>query len=114
MRVAPAGTIADDDWLDGLFDKTGHWKKAPAKWPNPSAAFENAEFWQMFARCLDKLPRPLADAFSLREMDQLPSAEVCKVLEVSPNHLHVMMHRARVQLCRCLDAHWFAGERSVS
>jgi hypothetical protein len=34
-------------------------------------------------------------------------------LEVSPNHLGVMMHRARLQLCRCLDLRWFGGERSV-
>jgi RNA polymerase sigma-70 factor (ECF subfamily) len=112
-REQPASAIADDGWMDDLFDKTGHWKQGPAKWPNPSAVFENAEFWQAFAQCLDKLPRSLADAFSLREIAELPSAEVCQALEVSANHLHVMMHRARVQLCLCLDAHWFAGERSV-
>lgn len=146
-REQPASTIADDGWMDELFDKTGHRKKGPAKWTNPSAAFENAEFWETFSHCLDKLPGPLAHAFSLREMDELPSAEVCKVLlprhvrnthrfqnrrvifrlswaisvrnlhagviEVSPNHLWVMMHRARLQLSRCLDMHWFDGERGA-
>ena len=112
-REQPASNVADDGWMDAFFDQTGHWKKGPAKWVSPSAAFENAEFWQTFSRCLDKLPRPLADAFSLHAVDELPSAEVCELLEVSPNHLGVMMHRARLQLCRCLDLRWFGGERGV-
>jgi RNA polymerase sigma-70 factor (ECF subfamily) len=72
---------------------------------------EDAEFWKIFTQCLAKLPRRLADAFSLREMDELPSAEVCKVLAVAPTHLWVMMYRARLRLWRCLDIHWFGGER---
>jgi RNA polymerase sigma-70 factor (TIGR02943 family) len=112
-REQPASNLADDGWIDELFDKTGHWKKGPAKWVNPSAAFENAEFWQTFSQCLDQLPRPQADAFSLREMDELSSAEVCKVLDISATHLGVMMHRARMRLCRCLDRHWFEGQRSA-
>ena len=112
-REQPASTIAGNSWMDELFDQSDHWRKGPAKWPNPSAAVENAEFWETFSRCLDRLPRPLAEAFILREVDELPSAEVCQVLEVSVNHLFVMMHRARLQLWRCLDVHWFAGERDA-
>jgi RNA polymerase sigma-70 factor (ECF subfamily) len=97
--------------MDELFDRRGHWKKGPAKWVSPSAAFENAEFWKIFFQCLARLPRRLADAFSLREMHDLPSAEVCKVLAVAPTNLWVMMHRARLQLWRCLDIHWFGGDR---
>jgi RNA polymerase sigma-70 factor (TIGR02943 family) len=110
-REQPASNIAADGWMDELFAKSGHWKQGPARWTHPGAALENAEFWQTFARCLGKLPRALADAFSLREMDQLDSTEVCKVLAVSPTNLWVMMHRARLRLWRCLDIHWFEGER---
>ncbi len=110
-REQPASSIAPDGWLDELFDQGGHWKQGPAAWGNPSAAFENAEFWATFAQCLGKLPRRLADAFALREMEALESAEICKELEISPTNLWVMLYRARMQLWRCLDLHWFAGER---
>ena len=112
-REQPVSTLADDGWGNDLFDQTGHWKNGPSQWAKPSAALENAEFGETMSRCLGKLPRALADAFSLREMTELPSAEVCRVLDVSPNHLGVMMHRARLRLWRCLDLHWFGGERGT-
>jgi RNA polymerase sigma-70 factor (ECF subfamily) len=111
QREQPISDLAPDLWMDELFDQHGHWKKAPARWTSPSAAFENAEFWSTFSHCLGKLPRRLADAFSLREMDELASAEVCKVLAVSPTNLWVILHRARLRLWHCLDLHWFGGER---
>ena len=40
-REQPASNLADDGWIDELFDKTGHWKKGPAKWVNPSAGADS-------------------------------------------------------------------------
>ena len=35
-RSQPVHTVADlsqaDDWLDSLYDRTGHWKAAPGRW----------------------------------------------------------------------------------
>jgi RNA polymerase sigma-70 factor (ECF subfamily) len=109
-REEPAIDNSSDQWLDELFDRRGHWKKWPPRWSNPGAAFENAEFWTTFSKCLGKLPGQLAETFCLREMDELPSAEICKVLAVSPTNLWVRLHRARLLLWRCLSIHWF-GER---
>jgi RNA polymerase sigma-70 factor (TIGR02943 family) len=111
-REEPASNVAADGWMEELFDRKGHWKKAPARWPSPSAVLENAEFWKTFSHCLEKLPGRQADAFSLREIDELASAEVCEVLAISPANLWVMLHRARLQLWRCLDIHWFGGKGS--
>ncbi len=111
-REQPVGNITTDAWINDLFNKSSHWKRGVAKWSNPSAACDEAEFWETFSRCLRKLPSRLADVFSLRTVDELPSAEVCKVLAVSPTNLYVMLHRARLGIWRCLDTHWFGGERS--
>jgi RNA polymerase sigma-70 factor (ECF subfamily) len=108
-RERPLSDLGPDAWLDELFDRSGHWKKGVSRWEDPSAACEDAEFWDAFARCLNKLPPRLADAFCLRALDDLPGAQVCKVLGVSPSNLGVMLHRARLGLCRCLDTNWFAG-----
>jgi RNA polymerase sigma-70 factor (ECF subfamily) len=32
---------------------------------------------------------------------------VCQELGVSPGNLWVLLHRARLQLVRCLELHWF-------
>jgi RNA polymerase sigma-70 factor (ECF subfamily) len=106
-REQPASAIASDALIDEWFDRGGHWKRPPAEWLNPSAACESAEFWTTFAQCVEGLPRSLAAAFSLRALDDMTSAEVCTALNVSPSHFHVMMHRARLRLWRCLNIHWF-------
>src|SRR5262249_34398364 len=89
-RGEPAGRVTADPWIDELFDRRGHWKRWPRRWSNPSSALEDAEFWNVFARCLAKLPTPLARAFSLREVDGMPGAEVCKVLDIAPTNMWVM------------------------
>jgi RNA polymerase sigma-70 factor (TIGR02943 family) len=112
-REQPAGDLAAvDRWADGLFDERGHWRKKPGKWPaDPSAALEKTEFWSIFSRCLGKLPERLANAFVLREVEELDSHEVCKVLGVSANNLWVMLHRARLGLWRCLEINWFGTKK---
>jgi RNA polymerase sigma-70 factor (TIGR02943 family) len=111
QREQPMGAASADGWIDELFDRSGHWKKGVAKWSSPSAASENAEFWETFSRCLGKLPSRQADVFSLRAIDEMPNTEVCKVLAISATNLCVMLHRARLGLWRCLEINWFGGER---
>lgn len=113
-RERPVSGLGADEWTDELFDRNGHWKKAPGSWTNPEAAIENAEFWNVFSRCLGKLPGRLAEAFSLREIDELKSSEVCELLAVSSANLSVMLHRARLRLWRCLGTNWFADEEKRS
>jgi RNA polymerase sigma-70 factor (TIGR02943 family) len=103
---------ASDRWAEALFDERGNWKKKPGKWPSdPSAALEKQEFWAIFRACLGKLPERLANAFTLREMEELDSREVCKALNVSANNLWVMLHRARLGLWRCLEVNWFGTKK---
>lgn len=110
VREQPVSDLDADGGEGDLFDRAGHWKKGPRPWTKPDAALERAEFWTVFSGCLGKLPERLADAFSLREMDGLESAEVCKVLAIAPGNLSVMLHRARLRLWRCLGINWFAHE----
>lgn len=48
----------------------------------------------------------MAAAFTMREMDDLDSNEICKVLDVSTTNLWVILHRARAQLRLCLESNW--------
>jgi DNA-directed RNA polymerase specialized sigma24 family protein len=43
---------------------------------------------------LAKLPQRVADVFMLREMEEMETAQICDALNISPNNLWVMLHRA--------------------
>jgi RNA polymerase sigma-70 factor (ECF subfamily) len=69
---------------------------------------EQKQFWEALARCLGKLPPKMAQAFSLREVDELTSEEVCAALHITSSNLWVLLHRARKQLRGCLEKSHFS------
>jgi RNA polymerase sigma-70 factor (ECF subfamily) len=92
---------------DAWFNARGKWRKSPRRWDDPAAAAERSEFWDVVRHCLARLPARMAEAFTLRTLDDEAPAEVCRELAISPGNLWVLLHRARLQLVRCLDLHWF-------
>ena len=70
-----------------------------------------AEFQTVLGDCLARLPEKTAHVFLLREMDGVPTDELCKEMGLSPNNLWVMLHRGRMALRRCLEVHWFGRKR---
>ena len=94
--------------LDELFDEKGKWKIGPSKWNfNPTELYERKEFWRILARCLSELSGRLARAFTLRELEELSTEEICKVLNASATNVWVMLYRARMFMRRCLEINWF-------
>jgi RNA polymerase sigma-70 factor (ECF subfamily) len=104
-----SGTDVDD--LDAWFDARGKWRKWPRRWDDPAAAAERSEFWGVLRDCLARLPARMAEAFTLRTLEEWAPAEVCRELAISHGNLWVLMHRARLQLVRCLELHWFDVKR---
>lgn len=88
-----------------------HWNNAsaPGEWAEAGAALDREEFWRVFQRCSGKLPERVARVFLLREVDDISSEEICATLNISPNNLWVMLHRARLALRRCLEVNWFGA-----
>ncbi|MGD2110973.1 MAG: sigma-70 family RNA polymerase sigma factor [Phycisphaerae bacterium] len=92
-----------------FFDQRGVWHNPLPKWrAGADATFREREFWDVFDDCVSSLPETVSGAFSLREMEQMDSEEVCKILEISPSNLWARLHRARMFLRRCLESNWFA------
>lgn len=91
-----------------FFDNHGHWKIMPKNWtPEPYQSYENKEFWKVVLWCLGKMPERLKTVFLLREMDAWDSRKICKVLEISPTNLWVILYRARLLMRKCLEVNWF-------
>jgi len=98
----------DDEW-------NGHWnaKYSPADWSaaSPLQNVLESEFQTVLSKCLTGLPERSANAFVMREIDGLSSAEICHVLTISANNYWTLMHRARLHLRRCLEINWFLSSK---
>jgi RNA polymerase sigma-70 factor (TIGR02943 family) len=105
--TARQGTRAEVDDLDAWFDSSGHWRKPTVRWTDPAELAERQDFWRVVRDCLAKLPTGMAEAFTLRTLDDCDPAEVCQTLAISSANLWVLLHRARLRLVRCLQIHWF-------
>lgn len=99
---------------DELFQRTGewvdHWDEdlGPVDWrTNPKALAEQKEFWVVFSDCLSSLSPRTANAFVLREIEQLSTEEICNIMDISATNLWVMLHRARMHLRHCIEVKWF-------
>jgi RNA polymerase sigma-70 factor (ECF subfamily) len=115
---APTLASFDDecrvDDLDAMFDETGHWENPPADWGNPESQLSEQQFFEVMQRCLEKLPPNTARIFTMREVMELETDEICRELAITSNNLWVILHRARLSLRQCLEQHWFARPAPVS
>lgn len=110
IRQRPLTEVQADESPE-MFDTRGNWRVRVSAWHgDPHAVLENAEFRDVLARCLARLPSRLAQLFWLREADGIGSEQLCQELEISPTNLWTMLHRARLRLRRCLSANWFESD----
>jgi len=114
-REQPSDEIeAVDPLAENRFDQKGHWRAGLPDWQvNPGKILEQKEFRMVLKSCLSHLPPSLRNAFSLREMEQESTQELCKVLDVTPTNLWVMLYRARMRLQHCLNENWFRDPEGV-
>jgi len=111
-REISASEINDDqEALDSFFEENDKPKKFPSGWiPDARELAGQNEFWLVLDECLKKLPQHTADAFTLREIDEMDTESICKLLGISSTNLWVMLHRARLQLRACLEKNWFENK----
>ena len=65
---------------------------------------ESREAGQLIRRCMEGLPSAQRAVFNLREVEEMDSAEICKILDISVTNLGALMHRARIRLRECLES----------
>ncbi|MEX0638235.1 MAG: sigma-70 family RNA polymerase sigma factor [Burkholderiales bacterium] len=100
----------EDDAGDGPFGAGGRWIDPPADWGLPDAALASKQFWQVYRKCCQRMPERHALVFSMREVMDLSTEDICKNLEISKSNLHVILYRARQSLRSCMTKNWFAGD----
>jgi RNA polymerase sigma-70 factor (ECF subfamily) len=104
VPMVASDLTSGDDLVEGLFDRLGHWKAWPGKWgDDPAELLQRQEFRQAFEACRAGLPARLREVLSLRLLDDVPAAEICRALSITATNLWTLLHRARVRICQCLD-----------
>lgn len=123
FRAAARESPRDDARLDGRstdedFSEDGHWRPEAARlrsWPDkPDGLLERKQFWDALTTCLQRLPPRMAQVFSLREVDELDTEDICRLLGVTQTNLGVLLHRARKQLRACLTSRYFGRNEEAA
>lgn len=103
----------DPEFYDHFFSNAGKMKGAwnesslPKPWGlEADEALHEEEFMQILRFCMEKLPQLWSAVFSLRNMDDKSTDEICKELEISSSNLWVIIHRAKLQLRECMEKNW--------
>jgi RNA polymerase sigma-70 factor (ECF subfamily) len=112
FRAAQRDQQADD--IDGLvdqrFEANGTWVRPPAP---VDTHLHAREVRQRIDECLDQLTDRYRMAFVLREVEQLSTEEICKIMEINANNLGVILFRARNRLRECLEAGGVKGSQDA-
>jgi RNA polymerase sigma-70 factor (ECF subfamily) len=90
-----------DAVFESRFDADGKWARPPA---DLERLLLSKEAGELIHGCMEELPANQRGVFVLREIEEIESTEICKILGISVTNLGVLMHRARIRLRECLEA----------
>ena len=98
------GAAPEIDYFD---PGTGHWAEAqmPSSWLRADAALEQQELQEVLQRCQARLSPQQEAVFALRFVEELSAEEICQELGLTASNYWVIVHRAKLQLRRCLEKH---------
>ncbi|MBK9071935.1 MAG: sigma-70 family RNA polymerase sigma factor [Myxococcales bacterium] len=104
------GAEGDDQFAavdEGRFTAGGHWQQPPQRWDDhtPERLLVNQRAMQHLQGALDALPPGQRAVVVLRDVEGVPSEEVCNILELSETNQRVLLHRARATLRTVLEPH---------
>ncbi len=100
---------AEVDTTSNFFDEAEHWTRAdqPNEWGvNYQQPVETKEFYGILDLCKKKLQEMQKNVFVMKYMEDLEADEICKVLNITPSNYWVIIHRAKLQLRKCIERNW--------
>jgi RNA polymerase sigma-70 factor (ECF subfamily) len=87
------------DLPDERFDANGAWAEPPEPWADRADdRLVAAELATKVKALLPQLPDAQRQVVLLRDVEGLPAAEVCRLLDVNDGHQRVLLHRGRARL----------------
>jgi RNA polymerase sigma-70 factor (ECF subfamily) len=96
--------------FEQLFDSERQWKKEerPKFWQVESEnILDSPDFNKVLHRCIEALPATWFSAVQLKYLEEKKGELICQELEITPSNFWQILHRAKLQLRKCLEANWF-------
>jgi RNA polymerase sigma-70 factor, ECF subfamily len=101
----------DEDGSDGEptvspdhFNPNEHWTIKPDDWHDiPEDRLISHETLACIRQAIDGLPPNQRTVITLRDVEQLPSEDVCNILDISETNQRVLLHRARAKVRAALE-----------
>jgi len=97
----------DDSELEedgGRFSQDGWWATPPVHWADEAVDRMVApEQAARVRQLVEELPHAQRQVVTLRDVEGLPSADVCRILGISEGNQRVLLHRARARIRRHLE-----------
>ncbi|MDY6996360.1 MAG: sigma-70 family RNA polymerase sigma factor [Actinomycetota bacterium] len=100
------GTVDPARFRDGDDEWPGHWRdgELPTAFPeSPEGTVLGGELLAVTRRELDRLPERQRIVVTLRDVLDLDSAEVCRLLDISVANQRVLLHRGRAAVRQGLE-----------
>jgi RNA polymerase sigma-70 factor (ECF subfamily) len=106
LRKSRRATALEEEDLDRLQPAfaRGMYRDAGQSW-DPQKIAERTEVQKLVRKAIDRLPEDYRVVVTLRDIRELPTAEVAQMLGISEGAVRVRLHRARQALKTLLDPH---------
>lgn len=96
--------------FDTMFDANGGWQnnQAPVSWEGSTEnLLDDKEFVAVLQLCLGKLPANWNVAVRLKFLEEKKAEHICQELGIAQTNYWQILHRAKLQLRKCLETGWF-------
>lgn len=100
----------EDVFFDNWFDKNSSWLKdqQPGNWPNTSEhLLDDNNFRNALQLCMGKLSATWFSAIQLKYLQEKKTEHICQELGIAATNYWQILHRAKLQLRKCLEMNWF-------
>lgn len=98
------------DSLNIFFDEIGNWRKEqePKDWKTDEGELlDDGAFVKVLGLCMGKLPANWEAAIKLKFLEEKKGEEICQELEITTTNFWQILHRAKLNLRKCLELNWF-------
>ncbi|HVT86973.1 MAG TPA: sigma-70 family RNA polymerase sigma factor [Chitinophagaceae bacterium] len=96
--------------FNDFFDENGDWlqEHRPIAWKQDEThLLDDPDFKKALDNCIDRLQNNYKAVVTLRFSQEKESDEVCQELGIAATNYWQLLHRAKLQLRKCLYLNWF-------
>ena len=105
LREKRRWVMQNDEAIDeGWFDPKGHWIQSSSDWEGSlDARLDAKAMLKLVHELIDALPHQYREVILLKDVQQLETAHISEILDISPGNLRIRLHRARKVLRASVD-----------